>query len=60
MDYTYNESPYFKLIPKDFPTREQQLVFINAYLDHMPEHIAFPHGEGRDAEIENILLEVMR
>ncbi|XP_024137610.1 choline/ethanolamine kinase isoform X2 [Oryzias melastigma] len=32
-DYTYDEWPFFKATPKNYPTREQQLLFIRSYLD---------------------------
>ncbi|CAN9499218.1 unnamed protein product [Ophioblennius macclurei] len=31
-DYTYNEWPFFKATPENYPTREQQLLFIRSYL----------------------------
>ncbi|XP_037623739.1 choline/ethanolamine kinase [Sebastes umbrosus] len=31
-DYTYNQWPFYKAIPDDYPTREQQLHFIRSYL----------------------------
>ena len=61
MDYTLKEPPYFYLRPEDFPTREQQLHFIRAYLDK------FPAGSGDSSngvcnakEEEEILKEVLR
>ncbi|XP_017261049.1 choline/ethanolamine kinase [Kryptolebias marmoratus] len=31
-DYTYNEWPFYKATPDNYPTREQQLRFIRSYL----------------------------
>ncbi|XP_074534685.1 choline/ethanolamine kinase [Halichoeres trimaculatus] len=31
-DYTYNQWPFYKATPEDYPTREQQLHFIRNYL----------------------------
>ncbi|KAM7396587.1 hypothetical protein PAMP_019620 [Pampus punctatissimus] len=31
-DYTYNQWPFYKATPEDYPTREQQLHFIRSYL----------------------------
>uniref|UniRef100_A0A667X4U9 ethanolamine kinase n=1 Tax=Myripristis murdjan TaxID=586833 RepID=A0A667X4U9_9TELE len=31
-DYTYNQWPFYKATPGDYPTREQQLHFIRSYL----------------------------
>lgn len=31
-DYTYNEWPFYKVTPENYPTREQQLHFIRSYL----------------------------
>ncbi|XP_056273799.1 choline/ethanolamine kinase [Pseudoliparis swirei] len=31
-DYTYNQWPFYKARPEDYPTREQQLHFIRGYL----------------------------
>uniref|UniRef100_A0A3Q0QUB5 Ethanolamine kinase n=1 Tax=Amphilophus citrinellus TaxID=61819 RepID=A0A3Q0QUB5_AMPCI len=31
-DYTYNEWPFYKATPENYPTREQQLLFIRSYL----------------------------
>lgn len=31
-DYTYNEWPFYKATPENYPTREQQLIFIRSYL----------------------------
>ncbi|XP_045892789.1 choline/ethanolamine kinase [Micropterus dolomieu] len=31
-DYTYNQWPFFKATPENYPTREQQLHFIRGYL----------------------------
>lgn len=60
MDNTITEPPYFSHRPEDFPTREQQLHFIRAYLSK------FPTKEGPTSEIcsgkeeEGILKEVLR
>uniref|UniRef100_UPI0037E8D40F choline/ethanolamine kinase isoform X2 n=1 Tax=Semicossyphus pulcher TaxID=241346 RepID=UPI0037E8D40F len=31
-DYTYNQWPFYKATPENYPTREQQLYFIRGYL----------------------------
>ncbi|XP_072241773.1 choline/ethanolamine kinase isoform X2 [Leuresthes tenuis] len=31
-DYTYKEWPFYKATPENYPTREQQLLFIRSYL----------------------------
>uniref|UniRef100_A0A8C7XFS6 ethanolamine kinase n=1 Tax=Oryzias sinensis TaxID=183150 RepID=A0A8C7XFS6_9TELE len=31
-DYTFDEWPFFKATPKNYPSREQQLLFIRSYL----------------------------
>ncbi|KAM9753006.1 choline/ethanolamine kinase [Menidia menidia] len=31
-DYTYNKWPFYKATPENYPTREQQLLFIRSYL----------------------------
>ncbi|XP_049578704.1 choline/ethanolamine kinase isoform X2 [Syngnathus scovelli] len=31
-DYTYNQWPFYKATPEDYPSREQQLHFIRSYL----------------------------
>uniref|UniRef100_A0A671YA95 Ethanolamine kinase n=1 Tax=Sparus aurata TaxID=8175 RepID=A0A671YA95_SPAAU len=37
-DYTYNQWPFFKASPENYPTREQQLCFIRAYLAEQKKH----------------------
>ncbi|KAM8750227.1 choline/ethanolamine kinase [Acanthopagrus schlegelii] len=37
-DYTYNQWPFFKASPENYPTREQQLCFIRAYLAEQNKH----------------------
>ncbi|KAK5867542.1 hypothetical protein PBY51_012018 [Eleginops maclovinus] len=37
-DYTYNQWPFFKAIQANYPTREQQLHFIRAYLAQHRRH----------------------
>ncbi|XP_061578014.1 choline/ethanolamine kinase [Cololabis saira] len=37
-DYTYNEWPFYKATPSNFPTREQQLIFIRSYLAEQIRH----------------------
>ena len=61
MDYTVSEPPYFYLRPQDFPTREQQLHFIRAYL----RKFSAESGDSSNVvcsakEEEEILKEVLR
>ncbi|XP_034542485.1 choline/ethanolamine kinase [Notolabrus celidotus] len=37
-DYTYNQWPFYKATPEDYPTREQQLHFIRSYLAEQGQH----------------------
>ncbi|KAM6936919.1 choline/ethanolamine kinase [Xenentodon cancila] len=37
-DYTYNEWPFYKATPSNYPTREQQLIFIRSYLAEQRRH----------------------
>lgn len=62
MNYCIKEAPYFSLKPEDFPSREQQLIFIRAYLAANREMGVYQpgcHGDSADEE-EAILREVKR
>uniref|UniRef100_A0AAQ6IIB1 ethanolamine kinase n=1 Tax=Anabas testudineus TaxID=64144 RepID=A0AAQ6IIB1_ANATE len=37
-DYTYNQWPFYKATPENYPTREQQLHFIRNYLAEQRRH----------------------
>lgn len=37
-NYTYNQWPFYKATPEDYPTREQQLHFIRSYLAEQRKH----------------------
>ncbi|KAM4553306.1 choline/ethanolamine kinase [Fundulus diaphanus] len=37
-NYTYNEWPFYKVTPENYPTREQQLFFIRSYLAEHHRH----------------------
>ncbi|XP_014826630.1 PREDICTED: choline/ethanolamine kinase [Poecilia mexicana] len=37
-DYTWNEWPFYKVTPENYPTREQQLHFIRSYLAEQSRH----------------------
>ncbi|XP_061324527.1 choline/ethanolamine kinase [Pezoporus flaviventris] len=37
-DYTHHSWPFFKAIPENYPSREQQLHFIRHYLSEAPGH----------------------
>ncbi|KAM9376975.1 choline/ethanolamine kinase [Pholidichthys leucotaenia] len=37
-DYTYDKWPFYKATPEDYPTREQQLLFIRSYLAEQGQH----------------------
>ncbi|XP_028441407.1 choline/ethanolamine kinase [Perca flavescens] len=37
-DYTYNQWPFYKATPENYPTREQQLHFIRRYLAEQRRH----------------------
>uniref|UniRef100_A0AAQ5XX26 Ethanolamine kinase n=1 Tax=Amphiprion ocellaris TaxID=80972 RepID=A0AAQ5XX26_AMPOC len=38
-DYTYNEWPFYKATPENYPTRDQQLLFIRSYLAEKRRHL---------------------
>ena len=60
MDNTISEPPYFGHRPEDFPTREQQLHFIRAYLSKFPADDGSSNGICSGKEEEGILKEVLR
>uniref|UniRef100_A0A1A8HXW3 Ethanolamine kinase n=2 Tax=Nothobranchius kuhntae TaxID=321403 RepID=A0A1A8HXW3_NOTKU len=58
-DYTYNEWPFYKASPENYPTREQQLLFIRSYLAEQRRHAA--EGDTDQTQIEeNMIIEANR
>uniref|UniRef100_A0A672GH70 Ethanolamine kinase n=1 Tax=Salarias fasciatus TaxID=181472 RepID=A0A672GH70_SALFA len=55
-DYTYNEWPFFKASPENYPTREQQLLFVRSYL---AEHRKDSNVDQRQME-EDMIIEANR
>ncbi|XP_075905315.1 choline/ethanolamine kinase isoform X1 [Nelusetta ayraudi] len=55
-DYTYDQWPFYKARPEDYPTREQQLWFIRAYLAE--QHISDSAEQSRMEE--ELILEANR
>ncbi|XP_054633708.1 choline/ethanolamine kinase [Dunckerocampus dactyliophorus] len=58
-DYTYNKWPFYKATPEDYPSREQQLIFIRSYLN---EHRAGGSGDNVDQRQveEDMIIEANR
>ncbi|CAJ1056897.1 choline/ethanolamine kinase [Xyrichtys novacula] len=52
-DYTYNQWPFYKATPEDYPTREQQLHFIRSYLAEQSQHT---DSAGDQTQIEEDLI----
>ncbi|XP_075998490.1 choline/ethanolamine kinase [Genypterus blacodes] len=57
-DYTYNEWPFYKATPENYPTREQQLHFIRSYLAERRGGSEAP--EDQTQEEEDMILEANR
>ncbi|XP_061897008.1 choline/ethanolamine kinase-like [Entelurus aequoreus] len=59
-DYTYNKWPFYKATPDDYPSREQQLIFIRSYLGELRR----VGGSGDDSvdqrQIEDMIIEANR
>lgn len=58
-DYTYEEWPFYKARPTDYPTREQQLHFIRHYLAEVQKGEILSEEEQKKRE-EELLLEISR
>ncbi|XP_008289241.1 choline/ethanolamine kinase [Stegastes partitus] len=58
-DYTYNEWPFYKATPENYPTREQQLLFIRSYLAEKRRHCADDVTDQTRME-EELILEANR
>ncbi|KAM4618594.1 choline/ethanolamine kinase isoform 2-T2 [Polymixia lowei] len=57
-DYTHNQWPFYKATPDNYPTREQQLIFIRSYLT---EHgTRTENAEDQTQLEEDMLLEANR
>ncbi|XP_013884346.1 choline/ethanolamine kinase [Austrofundulus limnaeus] len=57
-DYTYNEWPFYKATPENYPTREQQLLFIRSYLTEQRKHTDSTMDQTQVEE--NMILEANR
>lgn len=57
-DYTYNQWPFYKATPEDYPSREQQLHFIRSYLAEQGQ-LSDSQAEQRQME-EDMLIEANR
>ncbi|XP_028609481.1 choline/ethanolamine kinase isoform X2 [Grammomys surdaster] len=58
-DYTYEEWPFYKARPTDYPTREQQLRFIRHYLAEVQKGEVLSEEEQKKQE-EDLLTEISR
>ncbi|XP_034372242.1 choline/ethanolamine kinase isoform X4 [Arvicanthis niloticus] len=58
-DYTYEEWPFYKARPTDYPTREQQLRFIRHYLAEVQKGEILSEEEQKKQE-EDLLVEISR
>lgn len=58
-DYTYEEWPFYKARPADYPTREQQLLFIRHYLAEVQKGEVLSEEEQKKRE-EDLLIEISR
>ncbi|ERE86410.1 choline/ethanolamine kinase isoform X2 [Cricetulus griseus] len=56
-DYTFEEWPFYKASPTDYPTRGQQLHFIRHYLAEVQKGQILPEEEQKKLE-EELLMEV--
>ncbi|KAM9854126.1 choline/ethanolamine kinase [Aulostomus maculatus] len=52
-DYTYNQWPFYKAKPEDYPTREQQLHFMRSYLAEQRKSTDVPKDQ---AQIEEAMI----
>ncbi|XP_077451603.1 choline/ethanolamine kinase isoform X2 [Stigmatopora argus] len=57
-DYTYDQWPFYKATPEDYPSREQQLHFIRSYLLEQQSGLE-PSGDQRPIE-EDLIIEANR
>ncbi|XP_042352535.1 choline/ethanolamine kinase [Plectropomus leopardus] len=57
-DYTYNQWPFYKATPEDYPTREQQLHFIRSYLTEKRKYSDIPVDQTQMEE--DIIIEANR
>lgn len=58
-DYTYEEWPFYKARPADYPTREQQLLFIRHYLAEVQKGEVLSEEQQKKQE-EDLLIEISR
>ncbi|XP_032775458.1 choline/ethanolamine kinase isoform X1 [Rattus rattus] len=58
-DYTHEEWPFYKARPADYPTREQQLLFIRHYLAEVQKGEVLSEEEQKKRE-EDLLIEISR
>uniref|UniRef100_UPI003AAEF0BE choline/ethanolamine kinase isoform X1 n=1 Tax=Centroberyx gerrardi TaxID=166262 RepID=UPI003AAEF0BE len=59
-DYTYNQWPFYKATPENYPTREQQLHFIRSYLAEERRHSENPVHEDQAQIEEEMIIEANR
>uniref|UniRef100_A0A1A7Z0H4 Ethanolamine kinase n=1 Tax=Iconisemion striatum TaxID=60296 RepID=A0A1A7Z0H4_9TELE len=52
-DYTYKEWPFYKASPENYPSREQQLLFIRSYLAEQRRHTG---GDTDQTQIEESMI----
>ncbi|XP_070555590.1 choline/ethanolamine kinase-like isoform X2 [Ptychodera flava] len=60
LDYTYSSKPYFLYSPENYPTKEEQLTFIRAYLSFYNEEYDTAPEEMKIALESNLLTEIKR
>nr|XP_057931335.1 choline/ethanolamine kinase isoform X2 [Doryrhamphus excisus] len=58
-DYTYNKWPFYKATPDDYPSREQQLIFIRSYLNELRGEGSGDNVDQRQIE-EDMIIEANR
>ncbi|XP_034443993.1 choline/ethanolamine kinase isoform X1 [Hippoglossus hippoglossus] len=49
-DYTYNQWPFYKASPENYPTREQQLHFLRSYLSERRKYSDIPEDQTKIEE----------
>ncbi|XP_077995106.1 choline/ethanolamine kinase-like [Glandiceps talaboti] len=61
LDYAYNTSPpYYKYTPEHYPSKEEQLTFIRAYLTNANESYESSPLDVQEALEQNLLTEIKR
>ncbi|XP_033824312.1 choline/ethanolamine kinase [Periophthalmus magnuspinnatus] len=59
-DYTYNQWPFYKASPENYPTRDQQLHFIRSYLAEQERLLTLDMKMHRTQVEENMIIEANR